>query len=113
MEMESRNIAFNEARPYACWSCGVHISADDNYCRKCGKGQGPFVDWYYKHWGLVLLTLGCGPFVLYFIWRSPVISRNAKWIYTAVIFLLTWYMISAFYHIWMFFQTMLGGMTQF
>ena len=60
METELRNNAFNEPRPYACWSCGANISAEDNYCRKCGKGQGRFVDWYYKHWGLVLLALGFG-----------------------------------------------------
>ena len=113
METELQNNAFNEPKPYACWSCGAHISAEDNYCRKCGKGQGRFIDWYYKHWGLVLLAIGFGPFALYFIWRSPAVSRNAKRGYTAVILIVTWYAVRTFYHIWTFFHTMLGGMTQF
>ncbi len=110
METELQNTAFSEPKPCACWSCGSHMSPEDNYCRKCGKGQGPFVDWYYKHWGLIVLILGCGPFALYFVWRSPVVSLNAKRVYTAVILLFTWYTISAFYHVWTFFHAMLGVM---
>jgi hypothetical protein len=110
METELRNNAFNEPRPYACWFCGAHISAEDNYCRKCGKGQGRFVHWYYKHFGIVFITLFAGPFSLYFVWRSPVLSRNAKWIYTGLIALSTWYVLSAFYRFWLLFQSMFSGM---
>ena len=110
METTPNGSAFNEPEPYACWACGTRISAQDNYCRKCGKGQGPFVDWYYKHWGLVLVALGAGPFALYFVWRSPALSRTAKWIYTAVISFFTWYIVRAVYNIWAYFHTLFGGM---
>ncbi len=110
MVTESRNNAFNDPNPYACWACGAHIAADDNYCRKCGKGQGGFVSWYYKHWGAILLTLALGPFSLYFVWRSPILPRKAKWIYTVLISLITWYVAEKLYHFWLFFQGMLDGM---
>jgi len=93
-----------------CWACGANIDAGDNYCRRCGKGQGGCVRWYYKHWGVLVLTLAMGPFALYFVWRSPVLSRNAKWTYTALISLFTWYVAGVFYNFWLFFQAMLGGM---
>ena len=105
-------MCFNcmETTPYVCWACGERISDEDNYCRKCGKGQGAFVDWYYRHWGMLVLIFCAGPFALYFVWRSPALSRNAKWIYTGLISLFTWYMANMFYGIWTFFQTALGGM---
>ncbi len=110
MDTELINHAFNEAKPYACWSCGAHISARDNYCSRCGKGQGSFVDWYYKHLGILILIFGAGPFALYFVWRSPVLSRNAKWIYTAVVAMFTWYVGRVFYNVWTFFHNILGAM---
>ena len=113
METEPNNNAFNEPRPYVCWSCRADISVGDNYCRKCGKGQGRFVHWYYKHFGIVFLTLCAGPVSLYFVWRSPVLSRNAKRIYTGLIALATWYVLIAFYRFWTFFQATIGGMQQF
>ena len=100
----------NETRSCACWTCGAGIDAGDNYCRKRGKGQGSSVHWYYKHWGAVVLTLALGPFSLYFVWRSPVLSRNAKLVYTAVIALFTWYAAKVFYGFWQFYLGMLGGM---
>jgi len=109
--MEPQNNVLNGTIPYSCWACGSGISSEDNYCKKCGKGQGSFVPWYYKHWGIVIITLfGLGPFSLYFIWRSPVISRNAKWLYTALIAGLTLYAGSVLYRAWMFFHSMLGGL---
>ncbi|MFA6434723.1 MAG: zinc ribbon domain-containing protein [Elusimicrobiales bacterium] len=110
MPTEPQPNPLNETEPYACWSCGAHIPAEDNYCRRCGKGQGPFVDWYYKHWGVVLMLLGAGPFALYFVWRSPVLSRNAKRLYTAAIALFTWYIANAIYNIWTYFHLLFGGM---
>ena len=108
MPTEAGSNAVNET--LVCWSCGARIDQGDNYCRKCGIGLGSSVHWYYKHWGAVLLTLAMGPFSLYFVWRSPVLSRNAKWIYTGLISLVTWYAVSAFYNFWLFFQGMLSGM---
>jgi len=93
-----------------CWNCGEAVSAGDNYCKKCGKGQGSKVPWQYKHWGVIALTLlGLGPFSLFYIWRSPVISRKAKIAYTGAIFLLTWFVINSIYSLWNSVQAMLGG----
>ncbi|MCX5785455.1 MAG: hypothetical protein NTX59_07185 [Elusimicrobia bacterium] len=91
----------------ACWACAGIIAPEDNYCRFCGKGQGKCVPWYYKHWGIITLTLlAMGPFSIVFVWKSPLLSRRAKWAYTVVIAALTWYIVSKIYGFW----CMLSGM---
>ncbi|MEK7721680.1 MAG: zinc ribbon domain-containing protein [Elusimicrobiota bacterium] len=110
MELYARNLPGEPARR-PCWACGAAISPGDNYCKNCGKGQDSYVPWRYKHWGVIVSALfGLGPFSLFFLWRSPVISRIAKIIYTGFILLLTWFAIYFFYRIWTFYQAMLGGM---
>lgn len=84
----------------SCWACGAEVPQENNYCGKCGQGQGRFVHWYYRHSGAALLSLAAGPFALYFIWRSPVLSRGAKWAYTAAVCSLTWYSVSAALSFW-------------
>ncbi len=99
-----------EAASRPCWSCGAAISRGDSYCKKCGKGQDSHVGWQYTHWGVVVLTLlGLGPFSLIYVWRSPVISRNAKIAYTGFILLLTWFVINSVYGMWTAVQSLLGG----
>ncbi len=110
MDVEPRVNESDNGTSCVCWACGTGLDVGDNYCRKCGKGQGGSIHWYYKHWGAAVLTLALGPFSLFFVWRSPVLSRNAKWAYTAVIALLTWYAARAFYGFWRFYQDMLSGM---
>lgn len=102
--------AENETGSGACWACGAGLDAGDNYCGKCGRGQGRYLHWYYKHWGAVVLTLALGPFSLFFVWRSPILSRTAKWAYTAVIAPLTWYAARTFYGFWRLYLDMLNGM---
>jgi hypothetical protein len=93
-----------------CWGCGNNIDAADAYCRFCGRGQGSRVPWQYKHWGVIVITLlGLGPFSLFYLWRSPVISRGAKLAYSAAILLATWYVVDRLYALWTFTQQMLGG----
>lgn len=66
--------------------------------------------WQYKHWGVIAITLlGLGPFSLIYVWRSPVISRNAKIAYTAGIILITWFLISSLYGMWNAVRSVLGG----
>lgn len=65
--------------------------------------------WQYQHLGAIVLTLGLGPFSLFYIWRSPVISRNAKIAYTGFILLLTWFAIDFFNKVWSSAQAMLAG----
>ena len=108
--METQNNFPVEPVTGPCWSCGAVISRGDNYCKKCGKGQGTYVPWQYKHRGVIILTLfGLGPFSLFFVWRSPVLSRNAKLAYTGFILLFTWYAVNSFYKAWTVFQSVLGG----
>jgi hypothetical protein len=64
----------------ACWACGGVIDSQDSYCRHCSKGQGSHVPWQYKHWGVIAMFFVVGPFVIPSVWRSPVISKRAKWI---------------------------------
>ena len=95
----------------ACWACGAPVEAADNYCRSCGKGQGARVPWYYSHWGVILLTLlGLGPFSLFYVWRSPLISRGGKLAYTAAISLATAFVVYELHKFWLVYQALLTGM---
>lgn len=100
------------ARPQRpCWACGAVIDSGDGYCRACGKGQGDRLPWQYKHWGVIVITLlGLGPFSLFCLWRSPVISRGAKLVYTAAILLLTLFVLDQLYRLLVLFQNTLGAM---
>jgi len=96
--------------PAACWDCGKTIGTGDAYCKFCGRGQGVRVPWQYKQWGVIVITLlGLGPFSLFYLWRSPVISRNAKLVYSVLILLGTFYIAEQCYRLWNFFQGMLNG----
>ena len=107
--MDLDNPSDNEIQ---CWVCGARISPEDHYCRVCGKGQGSFVPWYYKHWGIFVLTFfGLGPFTLFYVWKSPVISKEAKWAYAISISLITWYIVSVFYKLWSGLQNLMGGVS--
>lgn len=72
-----------------CWKCKKDIGDFDNYCKYCGAGQGKYIPFYYRHWGIVLLFFLIGPFNLYFVWRSPSLKHPAKIIYTCIFLLLT------------------------
>lgn len=95
----------------ACWSCRAPIDQDDNYCRRCGMGQGGHVPWQYKHWGVAAVTLlGLGPFSLFYLWRSPVISRGSKVVYTLAILLATLMVIGWLRHVWELWRSAFSGM---
>lgn len=97
--------------PRPCWSCGRMIDPEDSYCRFCGRGQGGHVPWQYRHWGVIVITLlGLGPFSLFFLWRSPVISRNAKIAYTAAILAVTLYVLHMLQQLWTLYTAALGAM---
>ncbi len=100
----------NASAQCPCWSCGAMIGGADSYCRNCGKGQGARVPWQYKHWGVIVITLfGLGPFSLFFLWRSPVISRTAKFVYTALIMALTFWVLGSLRQLWLLYQAALSG----
>lgn len=90
-----------EQTAITCWSCGASIAAEDRYCRYCGKGQGKRIPWYYGHSGIIVLTmLVMGPFSLFLVWKSPLLTKPAKWAYTAVILVFSWYFCLTLYKIW-------------
>lgn len=79
-----------------CWACGKEIDLSDSYCRHCGKGLGQHVPFYYSHFGIIVLTLcALGPLTLWFVWRSPLLSRMAKWVYTVLICAFTWWTVAS------------------
>jgi hypothetical protein len=64
-----------------CWRCAHPVASDDRYCRRCGEGQDAFLAWYYHPlWIIVLGLTVLGPFVLPLVWRTPRLSRAAKWV---------------------------------
>ena len=67
--------------PATCWNC-----------KRAIERQGSTVSWYYTHPGIIVMTLfGLGPFSLGLVWKSPVISREAKIAYTVLILGFTWF----------------------
>ena len=95
--------------PRPCWSCGAFVDQVDRFCRNCGKGPGADVPWYYRHWGIILLALfGVGPFALIPVWRSPVLSRNAKLAYTVALLAATVFVGWRVYQAWLFARSLLG-----
>ncbi|HVE13216.1 MAG TPA: hypothetical protein VNI01_07475 [Elusimicrobiota bacterium] len=74
------------ARPAQCWSCEASIDAADNYCRRCGQGQGACVFWYYRWWGILLMTvLGLGPFGLVLVWKAPLTRMERLFLGTFIV----------------------------
>jgi hypothetical protein len=95
----------------ACWACGAPVDTQDSYCRRCGKGQGDHLPWYYKPWGIIAMTVfGLGPFGIFLVWRSPRLSPGAKAAYTAGILLATAYAVHRLRQLLMFYQAALTGM---
>ena len=86
-----------DIKPAACPHCKAAIDARDQFCRRCGKPQdGSRAAWYYKHWGIWAMTCLVGPFSLAAVWRSPVLTKTAKWAYTAAIVAITvWLFLAA------------------
>ena len=80
-----------------CWKCGKTINTADSFCRYCGIGQGKHVPFCYTHFGVWLLFIFILPFALIFVWRSPVIKKPVKWVYTFLMLALTCWFCYSFY----------------
>lgn len=80
-----------------CYNCHKEIDQNDNYCRFCGAGQGSYIAWYYKMWGVWILFFLIGPFCLWFLYKSPSKNKNAKIINAVLISLLSVIMCYKFY----------------
>ncbi len=96
-----------------CPRCHCPVDETDNYCRACGRSLRPGTGFLFTHSGIILLAVVLGPFALPVVWMSKLISTPAKWIYTALLALLTVYLIHAFYQAYLLVQDaaqmMLGG----
>ena len=96
-----------------CPRCHCPVDETDNYCRACGRSLRPGTGFLFTHSGIILLSVVLGPFALPVVWMSKLISTPAKWIYTALLALLTVYLIHAFYQAYLLMQDaaqmMLGG----
>lgn len=77
-------------RTGSCWRCSAAVDPKDNYCHHCSAGQGSKIPWYYSHAGIIFLTVAAlGPFSLYLVWKSPLLSPVARRIYTVLILAFT------------------------
>ena len=74
-----------------CRKCKKQIEANDEFCRYCAarqykeKGGGLF----FSHSGIWVMFLLAGPLNLWFIWKSPALSRAWKIGYTLFFTFLT------------------------
>ena len=68
-----------------CYSCKKEIEEADNYCRFCGAGQGRYMPWYYRMWGVWILLFIIGPFCLWFLYKSPYKNKTVKIINASLI----------------------------
>jgi|GEM_PF-6737932 len=64
-----------------CAFCRKMVDKGDKFCRYCGKEVGK-VPFRFTHAGAAGMFLVIGPLNLFWIWRSPVMSRNTKIFYT-------------------------------
>ena len=83
----------NNIEERTCLKCKRQMPLEHNYCSSCGTGWGKYVHWYYKHWGIILLILLLGPFAMFFVILSPVVSKPLKWIYTLIVAIFTIFLV--------------------
>lgn len=73
-------------------------------------GLGENLPWYYHPgWITVLALFAAGPFVLPLVWKSPKISPTGKKIGTALLGLLTLYLVYGFFRAMAMLQNVLAG----
>ncbi len=89
-----------ETQPPRCPKCGFLHEEGDNFCRRCGRALKPGNGFLNSHTGIILLALVLGPFALPAVWTSKRISPLAKWIYTAVLGFMGYYLIVACWQVY-------------
>jgi len=82
----------NEEMPLVCKKCHSPVDETDNFCRVCGKNLRKGSSFMFTHTGIIIMALVAGPFALPCVWYSKVISPTAKWIYTAILGVFTYYL---------------------
>lgn len=64
-------------------------------CRHCGEfllERPSQQKWYFKNSSLIALFLFVGPFALPLVWTNPRYSRIQKWVITAVMLVITYFL---------------------
>jgi len=79
-----------------CWKCKSMVDESAAFCNECGQDLSGRVRWYYRPAWIAALTLTVlGPFSIYLVWRSPVLSTAGRWLYT---FLILFFTVLFFYY---------------
>jgi uncharacterized membrane protein len=79
--------------PIVCKYCHTPVAETDNYCRVCGKSLRKGYSFMFTHTGIIVMAFLLGPLALPCVWLSKVISPVAKWIYTALLLIISYYFI--------------------
>lgn len=73
-----------------CKNCGKIIDENDMYCKYCGYNQKKIGNKFWEsEFGIILLTLMIGPFSLFSLYKSRIISPNKKKFYAIFIVMFT------------------------
>ena len=78
-----------------CPKCAKTSDDTDNYCRFCGRRLTGSVPFYHKPAGIWLMFLFIGPFALWFVFRSTVLSKREKFIYAIIMSAVSVWLINA------------------
>lgn len=67
-----------------CRKCKKEIGTGDEFCRHCAARQrvNKSGGLFFSHSGIWVMFLLAGPLNLWFIWKSPILSRAWKIFYT-------------------------------
>lgn len=73
-----------------CWMCGKEIDLDDKYCRHCGKKQDKGAQFPYTLTCAFLLFFVIGPLCLVNVWKSPLMKRDVKIIFSIIVAMISY-----------------------
>ena len=99
--------------PIICRRCRAPVEETDNYCRVCGRSLKPGRGFLFSHAGIILMILILGPFAIPCVWMSKIISLTAKWIYTVILAIISYYFIVMCIQTFQLVQSSMQALTSF